>query len=90
MTNKQALDALDLIWEKYPLIPQNIIDAINIIRAALTLATEAEQLRKQLEKAKEGLLYYAVNHPNPNDGAFGTGSTDFGMVAQKTLEALDA
>lgn len=47
-----------------------------------------DELKAKLDKAKDALRFYGDNHEYPNDGAFGSGSTDFGHRARTTLEEI--
>ena len=59
------------------------------LRAKLDLLErENEKLKAKLDKAKDALRFYGDNHPYPNDGPFGAGSTDFGHRARTTLDDL--
>lgn len=65
MTNKQALDALQMIENNVNLIAQNptmqdFVRRVNCyfptIRATLTLATESEQLRKERDELARAVV----------------------------------
>jgi hypothetical protein len=41
--------------------------------------------RAEIERKDAALRFYACDHPNPNEGPWGTNSTDFGDVARAAL-----
>lgn len=57
-------------------------------RIVEALRRENEELKAKLDKAKDALRFYGDKHEYPNDGPFGTCSTDFGQRARTTLEEV--
>jgi hypothetical protein len=50
------------------------------------LAARVIELEAENKRLREGLDYYAKDHPFPNDGPWGVNSDDFGNVARAALK----
>lgn len=73
--------------ERLRLIRRNGLLTADKPRKASSLHPVCQEAADTVQRYREALEYYAMFHPQPDEGPWGVDSTDFGERARQALES---